>query len=82
MCNFSKISEKISGIFYYSQFRRDRKHLLYHKRTRLSLITIFREARCTYAMHLRQDEIISTAKSIFGSDNTDLIATEPNNLQS
>lgn len=65
-----------------SRFRWDRKHLLYHRRTRLSLITIFHEARCTYAMHLRQDEIISTAKSILGSDNTDLIAIEPSNLQS
>jgi len=49
-------------------------------RMRLSLVTIFREGRYTYAMHLCQHEIIPTVKSIFNFDNVDSIATELINL--
>lgn len=86
---FSKIFGGINPITFYcarrvrwcSCLRWDRKcsRISLEQRTRLSLVTIFREARCTFAIHPWQNEIISTAKSILDSD-TDLIAIVMSNL--
>lgn len=53
-----------------------RSRISLERRMRLSLVTIFREARFMCAMHLYQREIIPTAKSIYNLDDFDSIAIE------